>query len=145
VTRQARVGVIWDASLSRRSADRGRELNLLSRLLVDAADTGPLTVDVTVVRNVAEPVKTFTITGGDTTPLLHLLRSTPLDGGTDLGALGLPRPKVTRPNYRYCLVFTDGHDSLGSETIPNASVPVTRSAATCQTPRPAQTSHFYAD
>ncbi len=119
-----RVGIVWDASLSRRSADIAREMNLLSRLLKDTAGTGPLTVDVTVLRNIAEPIKKFTVTRGDTREVLRFLQSTPFDGGTDLGALRFPRDKGRNAVYRYYLLFTDGHDSLGSETIGEASVPV---------------------
>lgn len=97
------IGIVWDASLSRRSADIARELALLQKHL--AGHT--LDVDVVVVRERAEPTRRFRVQGGDSRELIAFLKSQPFDGGTALGALSLARQD-------YWLWFTDGFSNLGA-------------------------------
>lgn len=96
--------VVWDASLSRRSADLKAERELL-RLLLSRLDGA--TVRVFVLRDTLEPAQTFPIENGDASALLEFLDSVPLDGGTDLRALA-KLPKTDGPT----LLFTDGLSPL---------------------------------
>ncbi|MBB6050914.1 VIT domain-containing protein [Armatimonas rosea] len=97
-----RIGIVWDASLSRRKADIGKELALIREHLRDKS----VTVEVVVVRERAERPRTFRVTRGDSRELLAFLQAQPFDGGTALGALNLPRQD-------YWLWFTDGFSNLG--------------------------------
>jgi len=114
------IGVIWDASLSRLHANRQRELQLLSDALHKSRHA---TVDVTILRNVLEPTKTFTIDNGDCTALMSFLSVTPCDGGTDLSALRFPRATSGGPIDAY-LLFTDGLDTLAGDPPSTAGAPV---------------------
>jgi hypothetical protein len=125
-----RVGVVWDASLSRRGADLRRERATLAEALRRA---GNVDVDLVVLRDVAEAPRSFTVRGGDAGALLRFLSALPYDGGTDLGALRLVRNRASlargksngaaAPDYAAWLVFSDGLGSLGTAPA-NASSPV---------------------
>ncbi len=105
------LGVIWDASLSRKDANVKQEKELL-RLLLARLDG--VSVTVRILRDTLEPAKNFRIENGDSTALLAYLDSIPLDGGTDLSALqNLP---VLESGY--CLLFSDGTSTLGSPPSP---------------------------
>lgn len=97
------IGLVWDASLSRQRANLAKELGLLTQHLTGLS----VTVDVIVLRERGEPLRRFTVRNGDTRELVAFLRAQPLDGGTALGALNLPRRD-------YWLLFTDGFSSLGA-------------------------------
>ena len=99
-----RVAVLWDASLSRDSADRERDLRLLAAHL---ARLGEVEVVATIFRDVAEPPRRFAIAGGDARALIDVLRAAPCDGATTLSSLRLPG------EVAYALVFTDGLWTLG--------------------------------
>ncbi|WP_395142704.1 VIT domain-containing protein [Armatimonas sp.] len=96
------IGIVWDASLSRRKAEIGKELALLSEHLSGKT----LEVEVVVLRERAEKPRKFRVTGGNASALIAFLKSQPFDGGTALGALNLPRRD-------YWLWFTDGFSNLG--------------------------------
>ena len=109
-----RVGLYWDASLSREGRDREAELRAVERWLHRA---GALEVDVVVFRNAPEPARRFPIRGGDASALLAFLRETPCDGGTRLGALRFA------PGHDYDVLVSDGLDDLGGE-LPETRTPL---------------------
>lgn len=108
-----RIGLVWDASLSRESADRKRELALLATHL---KSLGSATVDVIVLRNDVSAVQSFPVVNGSSDALMTFLKGVAYDGGTNFGALNLGKPRQGE-NYAYWLVFTDGLGNLG-ETMP---------------------------
>ena len=117
-----RIGIVWDASLSRRGADTARECRILAALLHHWSS---LDVEVTLLRDKAETPRRFSIHGGDSRALIAFLRSVPCDGGTNLSALNLARhnPRGARDLW---LLFTDGLSNLGASEMPNinGSVPI---------------------
>ena len=96
------IGIVWDASLSRRKAEIGKELALLSEHLSGKT----LEVEVVVLRERAEKSRKFRVTSGNASELIAFLKAQPFDGGTALGALNLQRRD-------YWLWFTDGFSNLG--------------------------------
>lgn len=127
----ARIGVLWDASMSRQDADKARELELLRNLVERAGD---VTVDLVFFRNVVDPPRSFTVQGGNADELLRAVNATLYDGGTNLGAIRMPanyarldgaRPlHGEAPDYAYWLLFTDGNGDLGDPVPPRGDVPV---------------------
>lgn len=114
-----RIGIVWDASGSRRKADIAREIGLLGKLL-QAANAPE--VDLIVVRNDTEAPQTFS--RDQTGTLLSYLRELTYDGGTNLGGLRLARTKAdasVASEYGCWLLFTDGIGNLGTE-IPAGAV-----------------------
>jgi Ca-activated chloride channel homolog len=109
-----RVGLYWDASLSREGRDREAELRAVERWLQGA---GALDVDVVVFRNETEPAHSFAVRGGDAGALLSFLRGTPCDGGTRLGSLRFA------PGHDYDVLVSDGLDDLGGE-LPDTRTPL---------------------
>ena len=101
-----RVGLYWDASLSRDAADRERDLRVLERWLRRAS---PAQVDAVVFRDVSEAPRTFSISSGETAALLDFLRQAPCDGATRLAALRFPG------GHDYDVLVSDGLADLGGE------------------------------
>ncbi len=123
------IAIFWDASLSRQEADLTGELALLQAHLKHLNN---VTVDVIVFRDRMEDPRTFEIKNGDANDLLEFLKTQPLDGATNLGALIMPahpygfisremlmRARLKqRPAYDYHLLFTDGMATLGPPQLP---------------------------
>lgn len=116
----ARIGILWDASLSRATADKRRELELIERL----CDAHPAaTFDLVVFRD--KPERPISFAGGDFARLKDHLDKLPYDGGTNLAALPVRRNFLDvhqgpwggrRPeDYAYWLCFTDGLGNLMGE------------------------------
>jgi hypothetical protein len=99
-----RVGILWDASSSRRDADRERDLRLLAAHL---ERLGNVEADVVVFRDVPAPVHRFTIRQGNASALLADLRDQPYDGATNLAAVRFPE------DVEYSLLFSDGLSTIG--------------------------------
>jgi tetratricopeptide (TPR) repeat protein len=126
-----RIGILWDASMSRQDADKTREIELLAKLV---SQLGDATVDVVNFRNMVEAPRTFSIQNGKADDLLRAINATIYDGGTNLGATRMPRNygeldghgriagKVL--DYAYWLLFTDGNGDLGDPMPPKAGAPV---------------------
>lgn len=114
-TRPRRVGLLWDASLSRARADQRRELALVGRWL---AGLGDVEVALTVFRNVPEPQRVVAVRAGEASELLRLLESLPCDGGTDLSLLTPPR------DVAYNLLVSDGLGTLRPGLPRPAGVPL---------------------
>ncbi len=115
VARPRRVGLLWDASLSRARADQRRERELVRRWLEGLGD---VEVSLTVFRNIPEPARLVAVRDGDAGELLRLLESLPCDGGTDLSLLAPPR------DVAYSLLVSDGLGTLRPGLPRPAGVPL---------------------
>jgi hypothetical protein len=110
-----RVGVFWDASLSRQSADKRRELAVLEGWLKRVGDVD---LDLVVFRNTPEAPRAFAVRGGNASEALDFLRALAYDGGTDLSVLRFAK------GHDFDLLFTDGLGSLGGKLPQVLDVPV---------------------
>jgi hypothetical protein len=113
--RARRVGLFWDASLSRDRTDHSRERATLLAWLQRIQDVD---LDVILFRDVPEPARRLAIRRGDTRTFTDLLDGVTYDGGTNLGALSFSK------SYDYCLLFTDGLGNVGSEAPRAPRAPV---------------------
>ncbi|MCU0724472.1 MAG: DUF2135 domain-containing protein [Planctomycetes bacterium] len=111
-----RIGLLWDASLSRARADRTRDFRLLDAIL---RKFGHVTVDLLVFRERADPVRTFRVTDGDGGELLAALRDAPCDGGTDLRAIA-----AAPGGCDLHLLFSDGLASVGTDLPAPVAAPL---------------------
>jgi hypothetical protein len=109
-----RVGLLWDASLSRADVDRKRELAIVRAWL---ARLGNVEVVLTVFRNKPEAPRSFLIQGGDAGELLRALDGIAYDGATSLAGLGAP-------DVAYSVLVSDGLDTLASAAPRAAKSPV---------------------
>ncbi|MFN8012314.1 MAG: VIT domain-containing protein [Holophagaceae bacterium] len=118
-----RLLVAWDASASAAKRDRAKELDLLARYL---QRLGTADVALCVFRNEAEPLRRFTVRGGDASALRRAIESEPLDGATTFGALKLDQEAADE-----VLLFSDGLSTLGSSEarFPDAPLVAVNSAA----------------
>jgi hypothetical protein len=99
-----RIGIAWDASLSRAEADRGRDLGIIAAHL---ARLDSVEVEAMVFRNVPDAPRHFSITNGNADALLAYLREQPCDGATNLAAVRFPG------DASYSLLFSDGLSTMG--------------------------------
>lgn len=104
-----RVGLLWDASGSAARRDRGAELLVLERYFA-ALREGE--VELTVLRDRAEPARVFRVHRGDWSALRAHLASLPLDGASALGAW---TPRAGIGEY---LLVSDGLSNYGSPALP---------------------------
>ncbi len=111
----SRIGVVWDASLSRQGARLTRDLGLLKALLARLRDVD---VVLTVFRDQPEEPRAFTVKEGDAHALLDHLTGLPLDGGTGLGRVAFSK------DVAWSLLFSDGLGNLGLELPLPSSTPV---------------------
>lgn len=126
-----RIGIAWDASLSRSEVDKTRELAILDRYLKGLVD---IELDVVVFRNTADAPVILGVHKGDTKAVLDFLLHVTYDGATNLGTLVLPksyhgffpnRPIDERvPDYSYWLLFTDGNGNIGGDVPARVERPV---------------------
>jgi len=121
-----RIGILWDASLSRARTDRRLEFAALERI---AAEVGDAQVDVVVFRNqVEEAHQGLAIANGDASELRAWLEAVPCDGGTALGALTAPRslPGDKRKDapIDLWLLFSDGLGNVGDDWPDDLEAPV---------------------
>ncbi|HZK80885.1 MAG TPA: VIT domain-containing protein, partial [Humisphaera sp.] len=125
-----RVGIVWDASLSRADADHARELSLLKSILNRLGNPG---TDLIVLRNDMESNLSFAPDADGTAKLIQSIKDLPYDGATNLGALILPknqadfgsrRRSAPVPDYDLFLLFTDGFGNIGADRPLKAEVPV---------------------
>jgi Ca-activated chloride channel family protein len=117
-----RIGIVWDASLSRRQSNINRECQILSALLQrwSAQQGQALDVEVTLLRDKTEPPRLFAVQRGDTRALITYLKNITYDGGTNFSALNLNRPSMHGKRDAW-LLFTDGLSNLGASEIPNTA------------------------
>lgn len=130
VKKTSRIGVLWDASMSRRSIDHAREIAVLKAAM---KQMGNGDVDLVLFRNVAEPARSFTVRNGQSDELIKYIASIGYDGGTNLGALAMPaNPRDLFPrdegqlrgDYGYWLLFSDGLGDIGPSAPAAAEAPV---------------------
>lgn len=106
------VVLFWDASGSRGSSDRRREIALVRAYLercVDRAGRGPM-VDLVVLRNALARPQRFEPTRPGLAKLADELGRVSYDGGTQLGAI---RPLPGGPKPDLYLLFSDGISTFG--------------------------------
>jgi tetratricopeptide (TPR) repeat protein len=105
----ARIGLLWDSSLS--GAGRAHDLEFA---LLDAYFRAAGTVDVSLlrVRDVVEPVRHFHVEHGDWSALRRELASTQYDGATSAGGW------VPDPALGEYLLFGDGLFDYGDAPFP---------------------------
>jgi tetratricopeptide (TPR) repeat protein len=122
-----RIGILWDASMSREGTDKARELALLKSVLANAGDVD---VDLFLFSNEVQAPRTFAIHGGNADELTQTLKRCVYDGGTNFGQVRMARnlallvPGANAvADYGYWLVFTDGNGNLGDPMPGLAEVP----------------------
>lgn len=116
----ARLVLFWDASRSRGEVPHDRELQLLEQFLASRSEP-EIAVDLVVFRHQVEPARRFTITNGKAGPLIGAIRNLDYDGGTSLAALALPS---NRKPADLALLFSDGLQTFGEETLPPFEIPL---------------------
>ncbi|MDB5299258.1 MAG: hypothetical protein JWO87_921 [Phycisphaerales bacterium] len=128
IKKPMRLGVLWDASMSREGVDKGREIALLKGVLEGAGGPG---VDVVLFRNTAEAPVAFE--AGKVAELVRFLGAVKYDGATNLGAVSMPLNRsnlagvvTDHPydNYDYWLLFSDGLSDVGKPLPEKAKTPV---------------------
>lgn len=125
-----RLLVVWDASLGRQSADLKREIALLEQLL---KRLNYPSLDLVFLRNDLE-IKPFFGSGeAESRRAVELIRNAVYDGGTNLGALSLPKNLAdfgtvqiaqAQKDYDFAVLFSDGLGNLGSEKPAKVAIPV---------------------
>ncbi len=98
------IGLLWDSSASARKRDIDGEFAVLDRYF---AAVGNGEVRLTRLRDVAEPLRTFAIKGGDWSALRKELRATVYDGAS---ALADWQPQADVREY---LLVSDGFSNYG--------------------------------
>lgn len=104
-----RLGIAWDASGSRSGDHIEKELSALKELLRKWSGAQ---VTLLVFRDRVEPPQTFT----DVNLLIEAIKKAPLDGGTDLTALGKAIQGAEKKDQ--WILVTDGMDTL-SDQLPD--------------------------
>ena len=109
------VGLLWDSSGSGALRNHARELALLDAYFKKAHN---IEVRLIRLREQAETMQIFKISGGDWSGLRKTLEATDYDGASNLGAF-TPDPAVTE-----YLLFSDGLNNFGYLSFPKMSVPI---------------------
>jgi len=112
-----RVGLLWDASLSRKDADHARELGVV-RAWIDALGPRNVQVDLTLFADRPVSAGTFALPK-DGEALLAALGDVVYDGGTALSSL----PVAAKAPDLY-LLFSDGVGNLGASVPPELNAPL---------------------
>ncbi len=124
-----RVGIIWDASLSRGNTDHGRELKLLETVLNRLGNPG---ADLIVLRNTVDVHPGFSSNADGTGKVVSTIKGLAYDGATALGSLIMPKNVKdygvklddALADYDLFLLFTDGFGNLGGDRPLRAEAPV---------------------
>ncbi len=106
-----RIGLYWDASLSRANVDHTRELQLLEAYLSRVSASHTVMVELIVFRNVAEAPLRFALPA-DQSKLLRRLKTVIYDGGSQLGSAQPPQGMAA---VDLNLLFSDGISNFGRE------------------------------
>ena len=127
--KNGRVGVVWDASLSRNDVDHEHELKLLQAVL---SKLGNPSADLIVLRNDIQVQPLFGPGASGTAKLIETIKALSYDGATNLGGMILPRNacdlNAVRRNcvadYDLFILFSDGVGNLGPDMPLRAEAPV---------------------
>ncbi|WNH51873.1 VIT domain-containing protein [Stenotrophomonas oahuensis] len=104
-----RIGLVWDASGSGRQRDTAAELTVLDRYF---QAVGQAQVQLTVLRDRAEPMRRFNVQGGNWSALRRELEGLVYDGGSALNDW------AASPDVDETLVVSDGIGNFGARTRP---------------------------
>eukprot|EP01122_Echinamoeba_exundans_P007381 TRINITY_DN225_c0_g3_i1.p1 TRINITY_DN225_c0_g3~~TRINITY_DN225_c0_g3_i1.p1 ORF type:complete len:1227 (+),score=276.64 TRINITY_DN225_c0_g3_i1:54-3734(+) len=113
-----RIAVFWDASLSRATVDKTRELQILKQI-VDQKVQKKGHVDLYIFRNVLESRVEF----DDSSKLITHLTELPYDGATRLDSLNVDNSAGSK-DISFVLLFTDGLASVGGDSCALVEKPV---------------------
>lgn len=119
LTAPARVGLAWDVSGSRTTAQVERDLAVLAALCQTWTNTN---VVIQPFADRAYDRHEIAIANGDATALIAHLRAMPRDGGTNLNALDLSRRAASAPDL--WLLCSDGLRNLAGALPTIGGVPV---------------------
>jgi hypothetical protein len=108
------IGLIWDVSLSCKSRDLKKELDLLDNYLKQIKNTQ---ITLYLLSYNFEKNKIFTISNGDWSALKTKLENIKYDGGTRFSQMKLP----AHDEY---LFFTDGLSSLSNNQLDKTNKPI---------------------
>lgn len=104
-----RIGLVWDASGSGRQRDTAAELAVLDRYF---GALGQAQVQLTVLRDHAEPARRFSVQGGNWSALRRELEGLVYDGGSALNDWS------ASPDVDETLVVSDGIGNFGARPRP---------------------------
>lgn len=104
-----RIGLVWDASGSGRQRDTAAELVVLDRYF---QAVGQAQVQLTVLRDRAEPMRRFSVQGGNWSALRRELETVVYDGGSALNDW------AASPDVDETLLVSDGIGNFGARTRP---------------------------
>ncbi|MCD0467361.1 VIT domain-containing protein [Flavobacterium sp. ENC] len=110
----ASIGLVWDNSLSCKTRDLKKELNLLDAYFQKIKNTK---VTLYFLNYTFEKQKEFVISDGNWTELKSVLQNTKYDGGTRFS-------QINFPVHDEFLFFSDGLSSLSENVLPKTSIPV---------------------
>lgn len=115
---KTRIGILWDASWSRRDpTEQANQIELLRALF---GSLGQTEVDLIVFRDRPEPAKTFAVQSGSSPQLMQHLSAIVYDGGSNLGALEISRgTQDTLAVIKFYILFTDGIHNIGAASSPS--------------------------
>ena len=116
-----RVGILWDASLSRARQDKAKQFELIRRWLGSIKN---VQVDLVVFRNKLEKTRTFTVREGKVEPLIRAIQAVQYDGGTDLSLFNKTFQKKVGSGVDCWLMFSDGITNLGQTRFATFASPV---------------------
>jgi len=102
------IGLIWDNSLSAKTRDLKKELDLLEAYFQKIKNTK---VTLYLLNYTFEKQKEFEISNGNWSELKVVLQNTKYDGGTRFS-------KINLPNHDEYLLFSDGLSSLSENNLP---------------------------
>ena len=110
----ASIGLIWDNSLSCKTRDLKKELNLLDAYFQKIKNTK---VTLYFLNYTFEKQKEYLISNGNWSELKSVLENTTYDGGTRFSKISL----LSHDEY---LLFSDGLSSLSENALPKTKKPI---------------------
>ena len=107
------IGIVWDASLSTKLLDRSKEYELVENVI---RQFDMVSVEVTIVRDKAEPPKRFEIRDKqeDVAAVIEYLKDAEADGGTDFSGVRFR----DRGEVGWYLLFTDANFTMNDALPP---------------------------
>lgn len=108
------IGLIWDNSLSIKTRDLKKELDLLDTYFQKIKNTK---VTLYLLNYIFEKQKEFAISNGNWDELKTILQNTKHDGGTRFS-------QINFENHDEYLLFSDGLSSLSENTLPKTKKPI---------------------